>query len=148
MGGDEQFLSMTKLRLFTVQKQIESDRRKEIQLKLSNHSLRSEIADLKQQHDALREDIKSEEKRARSMTKSKQSNASSVKPDRRSEKSVDPKERRLVETALHIIKGALVKALEIPTARTTLSVHFSDSPFTGSITVGNCADGQLRKLDE
>ena len=54
----------------------------------------------------------------------------------------------MVETALHIIKGAMVKALEIPTARTTMSVHFSDTPFTGSITVGNCAEGKLYKLDD
>ena len=54
----------------------------------------------------------------------------------------------MVETGLHIIKGAMVKALGIPTARTTMSVHFSDRPFTGSITVGNCADGKLYKLDD
>ena len=54
----------------------------------------------------------------------------------------------VVETALHVIKGAIVRVMDIPSARTTMSVHFSDKPWTGSITIGNCEDGKLYKIDE
>jgi len=152
VSGDEQFLSITKLRLSSIQQKIQNDRMKEHRLKLSNHTLRCEINELKQQHDALREDIKSQELKARSNRNHKSIPApkdNKSKVDRRSDKTGgDPKERMMVETALHIIKGAIVKVLEIPTARTTMSVHFSDRPFTGSITIGNCADGKLYKLDD
>merc|ERR1719245_1916533 len=29
-----------------------------------------------------------------------------------------------------------------------MSVHFSDKPWNGSITIGNCDDGKLYKIDE
>lgn len=54
----------------------------------------------------------------------------------------------IVETALHVIKGAIVRVMDIPTARTTMSVHFSDKPWIGSITIGNCDDGKLYKIDD
>ncbi|CEM21761.1 unnamed protein product [Vitrella brassicaformis CCMP3155] len=43
----------------------------------------------------------------------------------------------LLDTALHIVKGALVVALRIPTARSTKSVDFKKGlPLRGAITVG------------
>ena len=73
----------------------------------------------------------------------------SEKQDRRSQKNKgDCNERMIVETALHIIKGAIVRVMDIPTARTTMSVHFSDKPWIGSITIGNCDQGKLYKIDE
>ena len=74
VSGTEQFLSITKLRLFSIQQQIQSDRMKEHRLKLSNHTLRTEITELKQQHDALRNDIKSQENKVRSMANDKVEN--------------------------------------------------------------------------
>lgn len=75
--------------------------------------------------------------------------AKSEKKDRRSQKDLgDANERMIVETALHVIKGAIVQVMDIPTARTTMSVHFSDKPWCGSITVGNCDEGKLYKIDE
>ena len=71
VSGDEQFLSITKMSLFSIQQQIEAKRSKEHSLKLANHTLRTEIDRLQQQHDALREDIKSQEMRARSTMKNK-----------------------------------------------------------------------------
>mmetsp|Transcript_38024 Transcript_38024/g.60906 ORF Transcript_38024/g.60906 Transcript_38024/m.60906 type:complete len:296 (+) Transcript_38024:60-947(+) len=153
-NANEQFLAITRLKLQNVEEKVLSDRLKEQQLTLQNHQLTAQITRLKQERDALYKAISTKEQQAASSSSSSSSSSSlqsdkSQKAPRRSQKdSGDSKERMIVETALHVIKGAIVKVLEIPTARTTMSVHFSDTPYCGSITLGNCAEGKLYKIGD
>merc|ERR1712232_381002 len=143
-SGSEQFLSMTKLHLMDIEKTIKASRCNEQQIQIKNNELSLEIMQLKEERDALYKSIQCEEDKI-SPSKSKKSE----KKDRRSQKDLgDANERMIVETALHVLKGAIVKVMNIPTARTTMSVHFSDKAYCGSITIGNCEEGKLYKIDD
>jgi len=115
---------------------------------LYNNTLLSEINDLTIERDALYKAICLKEEEAKTAATSDTSDLSTEKVPRRQQKTNgDSNKRMIVETALHVIKGAVVKVLKIPTARTTMGVHFSDQPWRGAITIGNCADGKLCKID-
>eukprot|EP01084_Bolivina_argentea_P002946 5514_1 len=140
----EQFLALTKLKLQQIEKKIVTDRIKEQQLKLNNNILNSQINNLKKEVDGLYKKINLQESKTRKLSSNSSSNL-----DRRSQKNTDDlNERKIVETALHVIKGAIVKVLDIPTAKTTMSVHFSNKPWIGSITIGNCQNNKLYSLTE
>jgi len=68
-SGTDQFLSMTKLKLQTIQQKVTNDRLREHKLKLDNIALRSQISELKKQTDSLRGDIQTQEHKARNASK-------------------------------------------------------------------------------
>merc|ERR1712113_954639 len=117
-SGTEQFLSMTKLHLKEIESTIKKSRCNEHEIRLKNNELSTQISQLKCETDSLYKELQHQENKLSngSVANSKKTE----KKDRRSQKDLgDSNERMIVETALHVIKGAIVKVMDIPTVRTT-----------------------------
>ncbi|ETO23756.1 hypothetical protein RFI_13424 [Reticulomyxa filosa] len=79
------------------------------------------------------------QQQTKASTKTSTKVSEEVKKEEKSEpsNSAQSDARVAVDTGLHVIKGAIVKVYNIPTGGTTQTVHFSDEPWVGAITVAH-----------